>query len=398
MNKTIAVCREKTDLLSRLVHNLSESYIDQLPARDRDNVNHFIESKNKFSEYISSSNPKVLLTLQLAKTTAIHANNLGILISEKYISEPEFNRLGVELTNKASEYILDFDTKMELLQEYDSNQADQREQDFIENTKIIRGKDGHAYYEKQLTSILNKLRPEMDRFEKDISNGRIEIDNTREKNADSYQQTKLELTELTQIIEQLKSEIPALQEQIKTESDKSLAFSNDAASIAAETKVKVDLLLGESATDVLRLGYSETAKEEENIADIMRYCSLGCMALTGLILLVALYETLSSELDWKQSIFKMFIAIALSVPAAYLARESAKHRTQQHINRRIALDLKAIPSYITSLDHADSTKIKSEVASRIFGVHNNDTSPDSFPLNMSEIIKSLIERIPPKKD
>jgi len=119
------------------------------------------------------------------------------------------------------------------------------------------------------------------------------------------------------------------------------------------------------------------------------------MAGAGSVGCAALYQTLSGNIDWPQILLKAYAALALSIPAAYLAKESAKHRNQEHFNRRISLDLRAMDPYISSLPNEEQNKIKSEMASKIFGSPGvGGLSNDDYPLNLQEIFKLLIEKLP----
>lgn len=88
----------------------------------------------------------------------------------------------------------------------------------------------------------------------------------------------------------------------------------------------------------------------------------------------------------------------LSIPAAYLARESAKHREKQYAHQQTSLDLKAIAPYIASLPQEEQHKIKIEIAGRIFAAKDfNKVDTDSYPININEIIMEIIKKLDIKK-
>lgn len=105
-------------------------------------------------------------------------------------------------------------------------------------------------------------------------------------------------------------------------------------------------------------------------------------------------ETTSADFQWQKSLFRIVLAMLLSVPAAYLARESAKHREQQYRHLQTSLDLKTISPYIASLPDEEQHKIKSEVASRLFAARDfSKVSSDPYPINMHEIIMELLKKV-----
>ena len=62
------------------------------------------------------------------------------------------------------------------------------------------------------------------------------------------------------------------------------------------------------------------------------------------------------------------------------------------------MDLRAITPYIATLPGDEQNKIKSEVASRIFGVQENGgINSDNYPVNVQELAKMIIDKIPAPK-
>ncbi|MQT84733.1 hypothetical protein GHN92_09145 [Pseudomonas sp. FSL R10-2964] len=394
MENAIDTCKNKISRIFTLVDSLNDAYPEILTAKDHLHREALLDDVEKFN--ILSSSNEIKNALIHADNISTHAQSIGMRI----VKEVEINKvtsIGYEIMSLASDLKTDVELSLELLNAaqtlHDPQLKNPRLADFSKITRTLASK-----YETQFSLMRNKLKSEIESYEKAINSGSNEINNIKQNSLEMFQNAKTEISELMQKMEQLKHETSNLQEQMIIESKKASDIFESATDSAKDAQEKIDKLLETTASKVLLLEYSTTADDEESAANKMRNISLGCMALTGAVLLFALYETLNSELDWKQSVFKMFIALALSVPAAYLARESAKHRTQQHISRRIALDLKAVTPYIASLPSEDQIKIKSEVASRIFGVHNNDNPSESWPLNLQEIIQSLIEKIPTKKD
>lgn len=378
METSIYKYKNIIDDISKLILSLSENISDDAHTIDHEKIIKFKENYNQLNTYIStSSHIETEAAFKYIEIAATLAQNLGRRLDRENKYGTTLKTIGTKIMDKASSLLDDLLAKGITIRTDNANQQENK---------------------TYLSDAQEKLKLNIAFYEKIISNGNIEFDNLKQKTTEHFRETKSEISNLAQAAEKLKSEINALQEDMLTESKKASEISKAATEHAKEAQIKIDKLLETTSSKVLLLEYSTTADEEEASANRMRWLSLVCMALTGGILLYTVYDTLNKELDWKQSVFRMFIALALSVPAAYLARESAKHRAQQHTSRRIALDLKAVTPYISSLPPEDQIKIKSEVASRIFGVHNNEAPSDSYPLNIQELLKSLIEKIPTKKD
>ena len=118
------------------------------------------------------------------------------------------------------------------------------------------------------------------------------------------------------------------------------------------------------------------------------------MGVVVIVVASSLWASLAQEFDWKASVFRMILAVLLSVPSAYLARESAKHRELHNKHLQTSLELRAINPYLASLPVDEQHRIKAEVAGRIFGSKELDIrGVDSYPLNMQEIIMEIIKKI-----
>ena len=168
-------------------------------------------------------------------------------------------------------------------------------------------------------------------------------------------------------------------------------------SVTAEINKKnkeINEILGVASSNVLSGDHGNNASAEEKTANILRILSVGCMLIILAILGFTVWESTKSNFSWDTSLFRVSIAFFLSVPAAYLARESAKHREQQYHYRQTALNLKALSPYIASLPDNDQHKLKIDIASKIFaGREPSKFKGDSYPINIQEIIIALISKI-----
>ena len=199
-------------------------------------------------------------------------------------------------------------------------------------------------------------------------------------------------------VKDLSKEITNLEERIK----KKLSIADD---IYDEESKKMDSrnkeldkAMGQIVGRVIADDYQESANQEMLAADNLRKASLGVMLIITATVLFSLYETTQPEFQWDNSLFRMIFIFLLSVPAAYLARESAKHRQQQYRHQQTDLDLNAITPYLASLPEEERHKLKSEFASRLFAAKDfSNVGNDSYPVNSHEIIMQLIKQADLKK-
>jgi hypothetical protein len=148
--------------------------------------------------------------------------------------------------------------------------------------------------------------------------------------------------------------------------------------------------------------YAGQAVKEESTADNLRAFAVVLMIVVLGIAGYSFFEATKTTFNVQSSLLRLAFALMLSVPAAYLARESAKHRDQQYRYLQTSLELHAISPYVATLPEEIQHSLKKELATKIF-VNSNWTvnGPDSYPINMQELglaIVSAIGKLNEKKD
>lgn len=157
---------------------------------------------------------------------------------------------------------------------------------------------------------------------------------------------------------------------------------------------QINSILGHVSGRAIAGDYENSASDEKNAADKLRWASLVCMGLICIVLGYSVWETVQQDFQWQKSLFRVVLAFLLSAPAAYLARESTKHRMQQYQHLQTSLDLKAISPYIASLPEDIQHKIKSDVASKLFaGKDLSQTGTESYPINTQELLMEIVKKM-----
>ena len=252
--------------------------------------------------------------------------------------------------------------------------------DFVEifsgdDVNNINSKGSH--YVEVLKSIADEASKSLNKQARDLKNLVLKSD---EKIAD------------------LEKDIDNIKKDLEDELVKTRSSYDDVMKEIDFKRNQIDEMLGHASGKVIAGDYEKSASEEKKAADNFRYASLGCMAIGISFLGASLVATLQDDFDWKKSIFRMILAFLISVPAAYLARESAKHRQQQYQHLQTSLDLKAITPYMASLPSDEQHKLKVSIAARIFSAKDfSYVGKDPYPLNTQEIIMALISRIESKE-
>ena len=225
------------------------------------------------------------------------------------------------------------------------------------------------------------------------------LKDTNEKLEQLNRKVKKSLDESEGKTNSLTKEIELLEETYKNKIGAiSLAYEEELKAVKDKND-QLDILLGNAASRVIVAEYADSAVQEKIAADWLRGGSLICMALIVGIAGYSFIESMHQSFDLSNSLLRLGLVFLLSVPAAYLARESTKHRQQQYTHLQTSLDLKAINPYIASLPEEEQHKIKSEIAQRIFAPKDfQSISNESYPINSQEVIMALISKFGNDKD
>lgn len=238
------------------------------------------------------------------------------------------------------------------------------------------------------------------------SEGYLVSNNEDDRNAE-YLQIKAQYDELLQQgrriakqagdsearISNLEGRIAGLENEAVLEIEKVAQAYSDAILIIEGKKAEIDDILGHAAGRAIAGDYEKSAAEERKMADWLRYGTIACMILIVCVLFSAVISTIGGAFEWDRFLSRVSLVFLLSLPAAYLARESAKHREQQYQHLQTSLDMKAVSPFLASLPEEERHKLKAAIASRIFGGRDlSRIGGESYPINTHEIIMEIIKR------
>ncbi|MFT7404953.1 hypothetical protein [Zhongshania sp.] len=229
------------------------------------------------------------------------------------------------------------------------------------------------------------------------SNARDQFNNVKmllNQLKDSEDRHEKRQSALSKRLESIESSLDTMEGDIKSRLETVDSLYSSAIEELDKKQKGVDGLLGTISASVIAGDYDMSATSEKNIADWLRWGSLGCMVVIAVAVGFSLYETTTDAFKWENSLFRLVFTVLLSVPAAYLARESAKHRQQQYTHLQTSLDLKAITPYLASLPIEEQHRLKSEIANRLFAPKSYSSGTnDAYPINIQEILMKLLDKV-----
>lgn len=263
-----------------------------------------------------------------------------------------------------------------------------------------------------LRSVISRVRDQLYRAEseqhKNIIDEAIEIAKTIE-NSNIFNEmvdddkTILEyrISELNKNIINLEKDLESARQSIKsieTETVEKLKnideYAKETQSRLSQKESRINEIVGITTEKAIAGNYETTAEIESRNADRMRNYSLSFMLMMILVTSYTYYQSFYHTVNLSSSIIKLSIVIILSIPAGYLARESAKHRNQQHKYEQLSLHLKAASPYVEDLPEEIKNEIKIKIADQIFSQgtsrHNDE---ESFRLSTDFVLKKILEKV-----
>ncbi|MBD5772438.1 hypothetical protein [Marinomonas colpomeniae] len=351
---------EIIELVSQLQHRIgnNDSFLHNKEIRNSlDRFNRAASDYNNYNDSAKNGSSKESTIYKLIEVPR-QGVGLGFAILKSGLSDGRVSSLSTELVEKSND----------LLAAAGYNSLSSNGSTGLDSFHSFKSA------KNQLNELFNQSAQHDDRVKKLLNENEVKI------------------TQISERSKQLESEMKAEIEKV------SVLYSDSLKEIEVKES-QINDILGHASGRVIAGDFETSAGDEKAMANVLRYASLVCMAITVAIVTFSFYETTQASFEWKSSLFRIVLAIMLSIPAAYLARESAKHRAQQYEHQQTSLDLKAITPYIASLPEEEQHKIKIEIANRLFAARDfTKTNIDSYPINTHELMMELIKKLDTKKD
>lgn len=138
----------------------------------------------------------------------------------------------------------------------------------------------------------------------------------------------------------------------------------------------------------------QLASGERRTADFLRLSSFFLMCVT-FVLAFFLFKDLSpDQVSLPLLMNKVTLIILLTLPSAYLARESTKHRKREFEYTETAMDISAVEPYIASMPKERQHALKCELAKQIFSrTERKSSAEDTYPINTQELLLEIIKKL-----
>jgi len=357
------------------------------------NANSYIGSiTSELNRYISNSNVGHL------NNTSAHIDNLMAQINALPIAKPSISE------QSFTQSLIEF----KALAESSLAELKKSKDELLDSVNTV-SEESTVQKEK-----LEELASEIERHEKNISDSLNSLNERLEVSENSYTE-KLELTtrEFDEKYQTFSADFNSrLDENVKSNEEKVEAVitghrgeysqqlekqTNDANAVLNALEEKK-----EEASNLLQIignigitgNYQNIANDEKKAADIWRRTALGLMAGMVIIIGITIFISVTDGFDWKLALFRVGAAFVLAIPAAYAAKESAKHRALENHNRRAELELASLDPYLEKLPKETRDKVKEELTKKFFGLNETEHKLEEPVSNKAifDLLKTAIDK------
>lgn len=160
---------------------------------------------------------------------------------------------------------------------------------------------------------------------------------------------------------ELNKTVSELNEKIEAELEKVNSYSKEKLNEIESNVEYLNKLSISVAVDQVTQKHSLRANEEKDHATFLRAVALGCLGVSAGIVLLSLFGALDT-FDWKDLALKYGAIFFFTIPFAYLAKESNKHREAQRKYEDFDLSYSAVSGFIQSMNKEERLKLQTDLA------------------------------------
>jgi hypothetical protein len=374
----------KTDDLSVIEHldriaqlkSYAEICLDSLiPAlvnhSNLSNTNSYIQSIiSELNKYIANRNVAHL------NNTSSHIDNamaqlIALPMQSFPISKQSFTKSLLQFKSLAEESLLEIKESKDALQD-----------------SITEISEDAIAQKSTLDNLVSEIHQHSENIETSLSNFTKKFDNSEAEFTDRFDSTISEIegryesytlkftSHLDGKIEDTENRFQEkTKQQAKTYSDQLESQKTEAQGmldILEEKKAEASNLLQIIGNIGITGNYQNIANLEKVAADKWRNIALGLMISMVAAIGFTIFISATNGFDWKLALFRIGAALALAIPAAYAAKESAKHRLLENHNRRSELELASLDPYLEKLPEDTRNKVKEELTKKFFGLNSQE--------------------------
>jgi K+/H+ antiporter YhaU regulatory subunit KhtT len=265
------------------------------------------------------------------------------------------------------------------------NQSTQTARDAIQ--QLVTQRDALIVHQTELIQQVQVSQDRLESLTESVAKQKAEAASVVAVVQQMYAEKEAErITAFSTLLQELRADFAKLQiESEKTQSERleSLKTSQDQAA-------QIVQVVGNTG---ITGNYQKIANVEGTQADVWRWITIAFfasgIALAGATFWKFWHEPFSPETAWSVLIRLMY-AVAITSPAWYTAKESARHRSNADRARQTELELASLGPFIELMPEEKKHQIREELTKHYFGNQTSEHTSES-PISFQKLSDVAIE-------
>ena len=206
----------------------------------------------------------------------------------------------------------------------------------------------------------------------------------------SNRSAKNEYAKLQNSIEKMHSDITSAVADAKKETEQAEA---EAKGILETLKVSAEqarVTVGLIGATAVSSAHRERADDERKIASRLRNGVLASLSVSAVIILLSIFDCLPPVIDWQDLLLRYGAVIFFTIPAAYMAKESIRHREMQRKYESFHINFAAVNNFFSDMEKEARNQLQTELAKHLL-ISKESLSDNSNDIGLYENQQKIIE-------
>lgn len=250
-----------------------------------------------------------------------------------------------------------------------------------------------------------KLSSQVGALEKNISQSDARVSEQIRANEESRDRLNAAVIEAQNATNAAQQRLASVEAKLSAKSEQSISelgikFTEELSGRkdSADTILKDIKEIEDQARTILQIvgnigvtgNYQKRSEEECGQANLFRWITVAIFAVGILFVAINLLKNISGSIDLQTLIIRFAIAVSITIPAFYTARESARHRSNADRAKQTELELVSLSPFLQNLPEEEREKLISQLTPQYFGksIESHEiTSPVDFNKALENIAK-----------
>ncbi|WP_417707546.1 hypothetical protein [Rheinheimera aquimaris] len=215
----------------------------------------------------------------------------------------------------------------------------------------------------------------------------------------SNKSVRNEYSRLINSIENIQSEIESSVADAKSETEQIEAEAREILKTLKVNAEQAKVTVGLIGATAVSSAHRDRAEEERKIASRLRIGVLTSLGFSAGIILLSIFDCLPPVVDWQDLLLRYGAVVFFTIPAAYMAKESTRHREMQRKYESFHINFAAVNNFFSDMEKEARNQLQTELAKHLLISKESlsDTTSDIELTGHQQKIIELLTKLIDKK-